>query len=300
VRSASVAWATADELALELRQRAGERPEASSTARPEEAPGIRTTERDPGREDWSRTAAEAVPKTAQAPTVRPEPVRPGATQERPAEGWLIPPYAGPDGRESLGRGTGAGEVAAAVAADTAVQREREARWSTCKAPTATRTAQRAASAIGPSLERIGEAEARAERTYRTSVRAQRGADATGIPRLSAAAAAAVGAMCAAKDDRALGETWRAVQKDEQVAIELEAFERAVSQRFGDEGIRAMMQAARSGRDITATSVSPDQQSALDLVASITVTMKAAERAGVALAQRQAESERQGQRRGLRM
>jgi hypothetical protein len=62
VRAASVAWATADELALELRQRGGESPEVSRTARPEEAPGIRTTERDPGREDWSRTAAGAVPK----------------------------------------------------------------------------------------------------------------------------------------------------------------------------------------------------------------------------------------------
>ena len=59
-------------------------------------------------------------------------------------------------------------------------------------------ALRAAGAIGPSLERIGAAEARAERTYRTSVEAQRAADATGVPRLSETAQAAIGAMARGK------------------------------------------------------------------------------------------------------
>ena len=123
-----------------------------------------------------------------------------------------PPGVDPSGhaRDSLGRGASLGEVAATVAADKAVQREREARWSYLQgASTATRTAlddlvkqqgwtsaaawvarepeqfgalrgkvgffagaktraerdaaQRAGGAIRPSLERIGAAEARAER-----------------------------------------------------------------------------------------------------------------------------------------
>ena len=285
---------------------------------------------------------------AQVPAVQPDPVKPGATQERPTEAWLILPSVRPDGRDSLGRGTGAGEIAAAVAADKAVQREREARWSYLEGayrdPHAARAAleelvkrqgwtsaasrvaadplqlgeprgkeglfagvraraereaaQRAAGAIGPSLERIGAAEARAERTYRTSVEGQRAADATGIPRLSETAMAAIGAIGAAKDDRERAEAWRAAQAVERVARELAAFERAVAQRFGEDGVRAMLRTATGGA-VVAASVSPDRQSALDMVASVTVTMKAAERSA-AVVQRQVESERQGQRRGLRM
>ena len=47
-------------------------------------------------------------------------------------------------------------------------------------------------------------------------------------------------------------------------------------------------------------MAPEQQRAVDQVAELTMTLKQGERAGVSLAQRQAESERQGQRRGLRM
>jgi hypothetical protein len=43
-------------------------------------------------------------------------------------GWLIPPLVAKDGKDSLGRGLDAGSIAAAVAADAAVRREREARW----------------------------------------------------------------------------------------------------------------------------------------------------------------------------
>lgn len=135
-------------------------------------------------------------------------------------------------------------------------------------------AQRAAGAIGPSLERIGAAEARAERSYRTGVEVQRAADATGIPRLSAAAEAAVSTMAAAKDDRAQGEAWRAVQGDKQVAGEVRAFGAAVEQRFGEEGVRAMLRAGgRPGAVVTA-SVAPEQRPALDRVAGLTAALKA--------------------------
>lgn len=160
-------------------------------------------------------------------------------------------------------------------------------------------AQRAAGAIGPSLERIGAAEARAERGYRTGVEAQRAADATGIPRLSAAAEAAIGAVAMVKDDRAQGEAWRAVQGDKQVAGELRAFGIAVEQRFGEEGVRAMLRAGGRPGAVASSSAAPEQRPELDRVAGLTAAMKAGERAGAAAAQ-EAESQRQGQRRGLRM
>ena len=121
VRAASVAWATVDELAPELRQRAGVGQGASEPARADAArltPGaaVQAHSGSPGagedtasRTNQDQVAAATVPATAQ--------------------GWLIPPYVSPDGKDSLGHGLDAGSVAAAVATSAAVQREREARWS---------------------------------------------------------------------------------------------------------------------------------------------------------------------------
>ena len=159
-------------------------------------------------------------------------------------------------------------------------------------------AQRAAGAIGPSLERIGEAEAREEKTYRTGVDAQRAADATGIPRLSAAAEAAIGIVAAAPDEKARAEAWRAMQADECVAGELRAFGVAVERRFGEEGTRAMPRAAGQPGVVTASSVKPEQQAELARAAELTTILRAGYRASASLARRQSESE--GQRRGLRM
>ena len=377
VRAASVAWATVDELAPELRQRAGAElargPSVLADGQPaEEGQGAAETvrsaaqqakaaparrgERDRARTYWDGVAAAATSPVqagvAQGETAQPAAARTGADQGAAAREWLIAPFVDPSGqgRDSLGRGTSPGEVAAAVAADKAVQREREARWSYLQGayrdPHAARAAldelvkgqgwtsaavrvaadpdqlgelrgkvglfagakaraerdaaQRAAGAIGPSLERIGGAEARVERTWRTGVEAQRAADTTGIPRLSAAAEAALGVVAAAKDDRARGEAWRAVQGDKQVAGELRVFGAAVEQRFGEEGVRAMLRAGERPGAVTAASVAPEQRPELDQVAGLTVALKAGERAGAAAAQREAESERQGQRRGLRM
>jgi len=342
VRAASVAWATADELRPELRQRVGVGRDAaeavqSGTARPMPSTSVQA---------GSTQAGERVSPRAGQDQVA------AATSPATAQGWLIPSYVdlSGQGRDSLGRSASPGEVAAVVAADKAVQRERDARWSYlqgayrdphaaraaldelvkrqgwtsaaarvarepeqfgelrgkegffagAKARAERETAQRVASAIGPSLERIGAAEAHAERGYRTGVEAQRAADATGIPRLSAAAEAAVGAVIAAKDDHTRSEAWRAVQADKQVAGELRVFGAAVEQRFGEEGVRAMLRVGGRPGTIASSSVAPEQQLALDRVAVLAVTLKAGERAGAAAAQRQAESERQGQRRGLRM
>ena len=82
--------------------------------------------------------------------------------------------------------------------------------------------------------------------------------------------------------------------------ELRAFGTAVEQRFGEEGVRAMLRAGGRPGAVAAAWATPKQQSALDRVAGLTAALKAGERAGSAATQREVESERQGQRRGLRM
>jgi Ti-type conjugative transfer relaxase TraA len=318
IRAASVAWATTDELRPdqrpEQRQQDGDTRQVAKPARPVEVPAAR------------------------------------AGQGTRADAWLIPPRVSPDGRDSLGRGLDSGSVAAAVAADGSVQRERAARWSYLQGayrdPYAARAvldelvkregwtsaaarlarepeqlgelrgrmgwlasaaarqeragAQRAAGALPGSLERVGDAEARAERAYRASVEGQRVADTTGIPRLSAAAEAAVGALRASPDEKARAEVWNAVQKDEKVAAELGMFRTAVLQRFGDNGMRQMLRAAGQAGVVNTPSVTPMQQKELNQVIALTATLRQGERAAASVAQRQADSERQGQRRGLRM
>jgi len=346
VRAASVAWATLDELAPELRQRAGEGQRAQGAAEAAQKPtgaGVRA----------GQAAAAVAPSVAQGAAAQPAAAKGAAGQGQPAgEGWLIPLYVDPSGqgRDSLGRGTSAGEVAAAVAADKAVQREREARWSylqgAYKDPHGARAvldelvkregwtsaaarlsrepeqlgalrgkvgwlasgaakqeranAERAAGALPGSLARIGTAEGWAERAYRGSVDGQRAADAAGIPRLSPAAEAALGAVAAVGTEQVRGEAWRAAQADKPVAAELERFGAAVERRFGAEGVRAMLRAEGRTGAVTSASVAPEQRPALDQVAQLTATLKQGERAGAGLAQHEAEREHQGQRRGIRM
>ncbi len=107
-------------------------------------------------------------------------------------------------------------------------------------------------------------------------------------------------MRAAPDEKARSESWWAVHKDNQVASELGAFRAAVAHRFGDEGVREMLRAAGQPGMVNAPSVALQQRKELDQVAELTATLKQSERAAASVAQRQAETERQGQRRGLRM
>ena len=77
----------------------------------------------------------------------------------------------------------------------------------------------------------------------TAWRRQRAADATGVPRLSARARAAVEALGAAGDEGGRAAAWAALRADKGVAGELDGFVRAVERRFGAEGVRAL---ARGG------------------------------------------------------
>jgi Ti-type conjugative transfer relaxase TraA len=347
VRAASVAWATTDELAPELRQRAGEGQGAARPTRQDEAPAVRAGTRETAHDYWGQVAAAGAFDPLRPVAAEPARTTTSAGQGSPAGAWLIPPRVSLDGRDSLGRGLDAGSVAVAVVANPAVQREREARWSYLQGayrdPHAARAAldelikregwtsaaarlarepgqlgelrgkvgwlasgakqeragaERAAGALPGSLERIGEAESRAERTYRASVDGQRVADATGIPRLSAMAEAAIGALRAAPDEKARADAWGAVQKDERLAVELGAFNAAVAQRFGDEGVRQMLRAGGQPGAVSLPSVAPQQQPAVDHAAELTATIRQGERAGASLARREVEN--QGQRRGLRM
>ncbi len=145
--------------------------------------------------------------------------------------------------------------------------------------------------------RIGTTERWAEGAYRASVDTQRAADATGISRLSSVAEAALSALAMVGDEQVRGLAWRAVQADTPVAAELERFGMAVEQRFGAEGVRAMMRADGHAGAVTSASVAAEQRPALEQVAQLTATLKAGERAGAGLARREAEGERQGQHRG---
>ena len=71
----------------------------------------------------------------------------------------------------------------------------------------------------------------------------------------------------------------------------------MKQRFGEEGVRAMLRAEGRPGAVTESSVKPEQRPELDHVAGMTAILKQGERAAANVAQRQAESERQGQRRG---
>ena len=82
--------------------------------------------------------------------------------------------------------------------------------------------------------------------------------------------------------------------------ELRAFGVAVEQRLGEEGVRAMLRVGGQPGAVTTPSVGSGQRPELDWVAELTVAMKAGERASAGLAQREVDSERQGQRRGMRM
>ena len=260
------------------------------------------------------------------------------------EGWLIPLRVSPDGKDSLRRGTSAGEVAALVAADAAVQCEREARWShlqdayhdphaaraaldeLVKCPGWTsaaarieadplqlgelrgkemffdgttaraerQAAQHANGAIGPSLERIEEAEARADRSYRTGVDAQRRTEASAIPRLSPRP----GRQSALwPPHRTRGAELRLGRPCRRTSVSLASCEPSVLPSSSGSGRRACALCCEPGA-VAVPSVMPEPRPALDRVAELNAVMKTDERASADLALRQAESKRQELRQRL--
>jgi hypothetical protein len=142
VKSASVAWATRDELAPALRAKA-DAAEARAGEKPQEKPmtDAETVKAAPVSPSEAGRTAERAKADARARFERQMGVGEGsitgrdrALKEQRAEKspprdepeWLIAPRVSPDGRDSLGRGLDAQSVSAFVANDKAVQRERQA------------------------------------------------------------------------------------------------------------------------------------------------------------------------------
>ena len=347
IKAASVAWATADELTPAQRERVTrgqrdqreERTEQPRQKRTDEAP--RPSEV-PDRVVTRPSATDAV-ATATRPAGETAPQQSRETNRAPdgetnpvAPEILIPPYVGPDGRDSLGRGLDAASIAIAVSEDRVVRREKEALWLALRTayrdPHAakalldemvkrqgwTSTAARlgpdptqlgalhgrsglfagrwakleraealgSANAIASHLKRIGAAETKAALAYRASVEAQREADATPVPKLSARAEAAMAAMAATSDEAVRADVWRGLTTDKAIGAELERFSAAVRQRFGEDTVRGML---RSRGDLAATPSVPRQDRAAATAVSRTVhALREGERADTAerLTQRQ--------------
>ena len=253
IKAASVAWATADELAPELRAHVGQHEQGERPVQRANAVSQRATE-----------VANQQGDVAQPPvadSVSPE--QPVGEHERAAPEILIPAYVDAAGRDSLGRGLDPASIAAAVVKDRAVQQEHEALphylrgafrdphaakaqldemvqrqgWTSTaariaqdpaqlgelrgrvvffagtKAKAERAMAERAAAAVAPSLERIATVEARAAQGYREGVEARLRADATPIPKLTVRAEAAVAALAAAPDQKARAALWTGITAD---------------------------------------------------------------------------------------
>jgi hypothetical protein len=347
VKSASLAWATRDEMAPAVRAKAeameasslGEKPMANAaaakaaserpsaelrTVAPEKLDAASRPERPTGAGETNIVAHDRALK-AQRPEKSPPRQEPGQEPD-----WLIAPRVSPDGRDSLGRGLDEKSVSLFVSNDKAVQRERQAlsTWlqtayrdpkeavaridtlvardgfasaarrierdptqlgdytgktglfAGAAAKEERANALRVAEAIGPGLARLGEAEASTARDYRAGVEKQLQADATGVPRPSERAQAAVDAASAAKTDKERAEVWKAATSDKAVAGELKAFAAAMEKRFGEDGVRAIVRAEQVGGKAFdgGASVARAQRQALAEAGRATSIIKSGERA----------------------
>ena len=106
--------------------------------------------------------------------------------------------------------------------------------------------------------------------------AQRKADATPIPKLTARAEAAVATLAAAADEKARAELWRGITADQTIGPELRRFSAAVQQRFGDDTVRAMLRSR--GGPVEAASVPRAHQAAFATVSRTVHTLRQGERA----------------------
>jgi len=160
-------------------------------------------------------------------------------------------------------------------------------------------AERGAAAVVASLERIAAAETRAAGAYRESVEAQRKADATPVPKLSARAEAAVASLAAAANEKARAELWIGITADKAIDAELRRFWDAVRQRFGDDTVRDMLRS--EDRLVEVASVPRQHGAAMAAVSRITNTLKQGEWASARQAEAQRLTQRQtlGYRRGLK-
>jgi len=297
VRAASVAWATSDELPERLRPATAERPAPSAAHRLEHAPAAPATAVPGGAGERTETAWLIPPRVSpdgrdsfgrglDAGSIQAAVLVDGSVQrEREAlidylRGAYREPISASGRLDELIMREGFTSAAARLAREPeqlgelrgklgifagAARQEREG-------------ALRAAGAMPDSLARIGRAVGAAERTYRESVQAQLAADAVGIPRLSARAEAAIGAVTAANDDASRRAAWNAAQADPDIRAELVAFRAAVEQRFGAESVRAMLRVDGRAGAVHLPGMAYEQR-AVDQVAQVLAGLRQGERAG---------------------
>ena len=97
--------------------------------------------------------------------------------------------------------------------------------------------------------------------------------------------------------------WLVVQSNRAVAGELKAFTTAVSGRFGEDGVRAILRAAVMGRVVDGhASIAPGQGEKLGELTRLVTIVRDGERAAATETARLAEAERArtGMRMGLRL
>jgi hypothetical protein len=153
-------------------------------------------------------------------------------------------------------------------------------------------AARVGQAIAPAVARIGAAEAKAETELSAQDAAARAAAATGVPRLSRVAEAAIGVLEAADGIGAASRAaaWATLCADKRLAGEVDRFLAAVAGRFGAEGLRAF----ERGSVPEGTMAAPADRAALAEVGRAVTALRRAERAGVAEGRHLAAGQRAGQ------
>ncbi len=145
-------------------------------------------------------------------------------------------------------------------------------------------AERVVQAVPDSLRRVHGAEDAARQRYEQSVQAQQVRDGTKIPGLSKAALAVLEGVREARlmaelprdgedydarqrrKEASVAATWQEGRADWRVAGELDGFMTAVRQRLGEEGERAALRAASSGRSMEVPGVGREHQAGLDELA----------------------------------
>ncbi len=145
-------------------------------------------------------------------------------------------------------------------------------------------AERVVQAVPDSLRRVHGAEDAARQGYVQSVQAQQVRDGTEVPGLSKAAMAVLEGVREARllaelpregedydarqrrKEAAVGAVWHEGRADPRVAGELDGFMAVVRQRLGEEGERAALRAASSGRSMAVPGVGREHQAGLDELA----------------------------------
>jgi Ti-type conjugative transfer relaxase TraA len=237
VRSASVAWATREELGM-APVAASPGDDLAAVAKPTQPEGAeRRWLIVPNLAVDPPTAAEIAAAVSGDGDVR---------REREALGrYLAGAYHDPTAAgaqlEALVARDGSTSAAKRISADPGQLGELQGRAGLIVSASARQVreqAERVAQAVGPTVTRRGQAESFAAKAFSDAFDARRAAEATGVPELSDLAQAAVKVVAGASDEAGRITAWRALQDNKPIAGEVSGFMAAVETRFGADGLRS--------------------------------------------------------------